>query len=290
MTLDEFLARAWDDHGDHPQEVADRLAASFDLVTEAADIPPFARLLVHVCGAHLGQWQRGIELLESVRRLPAFDGGVDASGAIVRNVAALKHCGGDAAALAGLADDDRAAALALAAAALAERSEFDRALAAYAEASLRAEAAGLPPGSPAIRALAVAGNNLAAALEEKRDRTAAETAGMVQAAGGGLRYWTLAGTWLEEERALHRLARSHLAAGDPGRAVVAARSCIEVCARNDAPAFERFFGHAALALAQRAAGDRNGFLSARQEAIELYRQIAPEDRTWCESELSALEG
>jgi hypothetical protein len=290
MTLDEFLARAWDDHGDHPREVADRLGASFDLITAPADIPPFVRLLVHVCGAHLGQWQHGIELLESLRRLPAFDGGVDASGAIARNLAALKHCGGDAAALAGLADDDRTAALALAAAALAERSEFDRALAAYAEACLRAEATGLPPGSPAIRALAIAGNNLAAALEEKRDRTATETAGMVRAAEGGLRYWTLAGTWLEEERALHRLARSHLAAGDPGRAAVAARSCIDVCARNDAPAFERFFGQATLALAQRAAGDRNGFLTARQEAIELHRQVPAADRAWCESELSELEG
>jgi hypothetical protein len=288
MTLDEFLERAWNDHGDHPQEVADRLAGSFDLIKAAADIPPFVRLLVHVCGAHLGQWQRGIELLESMRRLPAFEGGVDASGAIVRNVAALKLCGGDAAALAGLADDDRTAALALAAAALAERSEFDRALAAYAEACRRAEGAGLPPGSPAIRALAVAGNNLAAALEEKRDRTAAETAGMVHAAENGHTYWTLAGTWLEEERALHRLARSLLAAGEFERAIVRAKRCIDVCERNDAPPFERFFGHAALAIAQRAAGDRNAFLVSREHAFELHRQIPAEDRTWCEADLSLL--
>ena len=288
MTFDEFIATAWDDHGDHPQAVADRLAASFDLVTAPAQIAPYARLLAHVWGEHLGQWQRGVELIESLRRVPAFDGGSDASGAIARNVAALRHAGGDASALAGLADDDRAAALALAAAALAGRNEFDRALAAYAEACRRVDAAALPPGSPAIRALAVAGNNLAAALEERRERTAAETAGMVQAAEGGLRYWTLAGTWLEEERAQYRLARSLLAAGEPVRAVAAAQACVDVCARNDAPAFERFFGHAALALAQRAAGNRNGFLTARHDALEWHRNVPPEDRTWCEPDLSAL--
>jgi hypothetical protein len=288
MTFDEFIATAWNDHGDHPQAVADRLAASFDLVTAPAQIVPYARLLGHVWGEHLGQWQRGVELIESLRRVPAFDGGSDASGAIARNVAALRYAGGDASALAGLADDDRAAVLALAAAALAGRNEFDRALAAYAEACRRVDGAALPPGSPAIRALAVAGNNLAAALEEKRDRTAAEAAGMVQAAEGGLRYWTLAGTWLEEERAQHRLARSLLAAGEPVRAVAAAQACVDVCARNDAPAFERFFGHAALALAQRAAGDRNGFLTARHDALEWHRNVPPEDRTWCEPDLSAL--
>ena len=76
--------------------------------------------------------------------------------------------------------------------------------------------AGLPPESPAIRALAVGGNNLAAALEAKTDRDPTETRGMIDAAEGGLKYWKQAGTWLEEERAEYRLARSLLQAGEYG--------------------------------------------------------------------------
>ena len=44
----------------------------------------------------------------------------------------------------------------------------------------------MPDGSPALRALAVGGNNLAATLEEKPDRDARETRGMVDAARAAL--------------------------------------------------------------------------------------------------------
>ena len=287
MTFDSFIDTAWNDHGDHPREVADRLAASLALVAAPAHVPPFARLVTHVYGEHLGEWAAGIALLESLRGAAGVDPDPAAAGAIDRGVATLRYARGDGEALAALAADDRAAVLAMAASIFTARDDFARALAAYAAATQIA-AGGLPAGSPAIRALAVAGNNLAAGLEEKTDRSAAETAGMVHAAEGGHTYWTLAGTWLEEERALHRLARSLLAAGEPERAIVRAKRCIDVCERNDAPPFERFFGHAALAIAQRAAGDRNGFLVSREHAFELHRQIPAEDRTWCEADLSLL--
>ena len=38
----------------------------------AQHVPAFARLVTHLFGEHLGQWQRGIRLLEGLRRLPAF--------------------------------------------------------------------------------------------------------------------------------------------------------------------------------------------------------------------------
>jgi len=52
---------------------------------------------------------------------------------------------------------DRVAALAGAAAALAGRSEFKSALAGYSEA-VQLASTGLPPGSSAVRSLAVGGN------------------------------------------------------------------------------------------------------------------------------------
>ncbi len=248
MSLDAFIATAWDDHGDHPEAVADRLAGALDLLESPAGVAPFARIVTHVYGEHLARWSAGIALLESLRSRPQLAGDPAAAGAITRNVAALRYAGNLDPSLARLSNEDRIAVLATAASALAAQLGWKRAIAAYEEA-LRLAEPGLPSGSPALRALAIAGNNMAASLEEKPDRDPVETRGMVVAAEGGLRYWRLAGTWLEEERAEYRLARSLLQAGDHAAAVEHARRCVDICAANDAPPFERFFGYAVLAIA-----------------------------------------
>jgi hypothetical protein len=287
MTFDEFLEAAWNDHGDRPQEVAARLASSLHVVENAEHIPPFARLVMHVYGEHLGQWNPGIALLESLRRVPASAGSAAAVGALDRNIATLRYAGGDTSVLDALSTEDRISVLALAASAFSGRNGMKRAIATYAEALALAEA-GLPPQSPALRALAVGGNNLAAALEEKKDRDDAETAGMVVAANGGLKYWKLAGTWLEEERAEYRLTRSLLQAGRPRDATASAQRCIDVCTRNDAPVIETFFGYVVLALAQRASGDASAFDASRQKALALYEKVPADEQRWCQSDLADI--
>ncbi len=289
MNFDEFIETAWNDHGDRPQEVADRLAASTGIVATPADIAPFARLVTHVYGEHLGQWRKGASLLESLRALPVWDASPAVAGAVDRGIAVLRYAGGDDTALEPLSGDDRIAVLASAASAFAGRKDFPRALAAL-DTAIRASDAGLHAGSPAVRSLAVGGNNVAAALEEKPDRDAAETAGMVMAAECGLRYWKLAGTWLEEERAEYRLARSLLQARQPRAAAGSAQRCIDVCQGNDAAPIELFFGHAVLALARRETGDGEGFAASRETALGWYERIGADERRWCESELLELGG
>ena len=289
MTFDAFLETAWNDHGDRPQEVADRLASSLHVVEAAEHIPPFARILTHVYGEHLGQWDRGVALLESLRRVPAFDGSAAAAGALDRSIATLRYAGGETSVLGPLAPEDRIGVLALTASALSGRNEMNRAIAAYTEA-LRLAHAGLPPASPAVRALAIGGNNLATALEAKKDRDASETAGMLVAAKGGLTYWKQAGTWLEEERAEYRLTRSLLQAGRAAEAIESARRCIDVCVRNDAPAIETFFGYVVLALAQRADGDATAFAASREQALALLERVPEDEKQWCQSDLAEIGG
>jgi hypothetical protein len=287
MDFATFLEAAWNDHGDRPEDVAARLAGGVGLVAAPADIAPFARIVTHVYGEHLGRWDDGVRVLESLRASPACDGSAAATGAIAVGIATLRYAGGDRDVAAALEPEDRIAVLAAAASALVGRGDRKLAGAAYRQALVLAEA-GLPPGSPAIRALAVGGNNLAATLEETADRDADDSATMVAAAEAGLRYWRLAGTWLEEERALYRVARSRMLAGDPEGASDSAQACLDVCAINDASPFERFFGYAMLALARRAAGDKAGFATARAEALRLHARIAAEEQPWCRSELAAL--
>ena len=289
MTFDAFLKLAWNDHADQPQEVADRLAASLHLVDSPEGIGRFAGLVTHVFGEHLGQWNRGIALLRSLQDLPAWDGGAAIADRLNRAIAVLRYAGGDSKALESLTPEHRASALATAAAAFAGQNQFKRAIAAYSEATELADA-GLPSASPAIGALAVGGNNLAAALEGKKDRDAFETEGMIAAARGGLKYWTQAGTWLEVQRAEYRLARSRLQAGQPGAAIESANHCIDICALNNAPPFEQFFAHAVLALAQRAASNLSAFEAARDRALGLLEQVPADQRKWCASELKEIAG
>ncbi len=284
MDFDDFVRSAWADHGERPEWVAERLAASVHQVTEAARVAPFAGLVAHVFGAHLGRWQRATELL---RALPRHGAGTDR--AIALDCAALRHMDGDAAALSDLAGEDRIVVLAKIAALASGHGQFEVAIGAYRDA-LALAGGGLPDGSPALRALAVGGNNLAAALEEKPDRTTFETQGMLDAAEGGLTYWPRAGSWLEHERAAYRLACSRLQAGLPAQAAQAARLCLSVCDAHDAPPFERFFGQAALAMACRANDDQPAFEIARDAALALHAALGADDRVWCADELRALGG
>lgn len=285
-TFAQLIERAWEEHADAPQAVADRLSVAIASIAAPDEIPPYARIVTHVLGEHLCEWDRGIALLESLRRDPAFSAAPVAQEALRHGIATLRYASGDAAVAATLAAEDRAAVLAGAAGMFAGRGDYDGALAAYADGV--ALAAALPPGSGVFRALAVAGNNLAAALEEQPARTAQQTQGMVAAAHGGLAFWRIAGTWLEEERAHYRLARSHLAAGQPVPAIEAGKQCAQVCMANDAPAFERFFAYAVLARALRAAGRHADGDDMRDEALAWFDRIPESERRWCEADLAEL--
>jgi hypothetical protein len=179
-------------------------------------------------------------------------------------------------------------ALALAASILVGQKQCPRAISAYQQAL---EIAGKTPNLSlaAHRSLAVGGNNLAAELEEKKDRSDVETRGMLMAARGGLKYWALAGTWLEVERAHYRLARSLLQAGQAMAAVENSQHCVDICVQNKAPAFELFFGQAVLAISHRAAGNLALFEVARTRALSLLEQVDADERVWCEAELAELK-
>ena len=286
MNFDQLIENAWNEHGDHPRDVADRLAVSVPMIAAAEQVAPFARLVTHVYGEHLGECDRGIALLESLRQLPSFVDTPAVGGVVKRSVATLRYVGGNTAAVSPLPVDDQVAALAAASSALASHGEFKRALDAYAQA-IR-QAGELRRGSPAFRALAIGGNNLSASLEEKPRRDAEETAGMVAAAQSGLAFWRMAGTWLEEERAHYRLARSLLAAAKPAEAVYSASECVRVCDANDAPAFERFFAVAVLARACRESGRADEYKKFRVDALDWFDRVPEDEREWCEADLAEL--
>ena len=138
MDFATMLTAAWNAHGDHPEDAARTLASSLALIESDEHITNFARVATHVFGEHLGEWQRGIALLEALRELPAFTVGAEASAALKRNFATLRLASGEPLDLTSLNSEDRAIVFANAAAEFAGRNELSRAIDAYAQALIAA--------------------------------------------------------------------------------------------------------------------------------------------------------
>lgn len=286
MDLSALIAAAWEQHADDAEATARRIAEMLPQVQAAADVPPFASLLAHVYGEHLGHWPEALALLAGLRGVAGED--ATAQAAVLRAERTLRHVSGDASALDDLGTPDRAAVLAGTAAMQLGRGQTEAAAQALYAALALAEG-GLPDGSPALRALAVAGNNIAAELQQHPHRSAADTALMLRAAETGLRYWSRAGGWLQVERAEHRLGSCQRAAGRHAEARDSARRCLAVCEAHDAPDFERFFAHALLAVTLRETGDTTGFEAQRDAALACHGRLGADEQAWCEQELAELQ-
>ena len=286
MTFDEFLEKAWADHGDRAEEVGQRLEQGFDLIETPAQIAPFARILAHVDGEHLAHWPEGAVRLERLRAHAHWRDDGDAP-TIVRRLVAAMHFGSGEESVAGLNTADCAHAHAVTASALAAQGRLPDAMRHF-RAALAAAASGLADDDPALRALAVTSNNLAATLEEKPSRKSEETEGMLDAARAAREYWGRAGGWLETERAEYMLAKCHLAAEDPKTALVHAERCAMICEVNKADAFELFFALSMRALAHRALGDAVRFDQARMTALDCHSTLTADQKRWCESTVELI--
>jgi hypothetical protein len=288
MDFDSFLSQAWDEHAADAAGVAERLdTLGPGLVGEEAQLVPLGHLTHHVYGEHLGRWADGRALLQRLAAHRACSPEGAARAALQRFQASLALCEGSADERPSMSAPDRIRVTALAAANLAER-DTARASTLFTEALAAAEKAGLDAADPTNRALAVTGNNLACTLEEKSTRTPAERDLMIAAAQAGRRYWALAGTWLETERAEYRLAMTWLQAGDPTLAHHHAQLCLALVQANDGPPLERFFGYEALALAERAAGHAARAAAAAAQAREAFAALDEGDRGWCRATLDKL--
>ncbi|AMC34487.1 hypothetical protein [Janthinobacterium sp. B9-8] len=282
MSFDDFIKTAWADHGDQPLAVAERLNQSRHLVQNTRQIPAFARLISHVHGEHLADWEAGISLLQS---LPCIESA--AQSAINTSIATLRSGRGDADALASLTPIEQTTVLASTSSLFAAQQKLALAMDSYSKALATYEKlAPQPEQAPVHRALAVAGNNLAGTLEEQSNRSTTETTAMLLAAQSALKFWALAGTWLEIEHAEYRLCRSALQAGLRDEAIQAAQRCLDGCTQNNAPAFELFFAHAVLAISQK---DQDyAFEKHRAAAIAYLEQVPIDEQHWCEAELKEL--
>jgi tetratricopeptide (TPR) repeat protein len=289
MNFETFIKQAWKDHAKDASGVANRLSEGTELIENEEQIPELARLATHIWGEHLGRWKDGVEFLEGIRNHSTFKEGSESDLALVRSIAILRLASGEEAAIEKSSRSNQIWILSAAASALAQQGQIAKAQYYLRQAMEKAQL-GLSKDDPACRALAVSGNSLACALEEKTSRTSAEMDLMVLAAEAARKYWEIAGTWLEVERAEYRLAMSHLKAGNMQQALEHAQTCLEMVKENEAPAMEHFFALEALAIVEKSRGNQIGYGKALELAKEQYAKLESEnERTWCRESLVALE-
>ena len=285
--LTAFIDQAWQDHGDDARGVADWLPQALAMKADEGELLRLIGLAHHVLAEHLGAWQEGLDYVERVRALPAFDAALESGASLSRVQAALKLSGALADERADLSTSDQVRVTVMAAANLA-LLDTERAASLLQQACNDALAAALPASDPAPRSIAANANGIAGRLEEKPARTRGETALMLAAAEAARRFWEIAGTWLEVERAEYRLAMSCTQAGQLERARGHARQCLTIVQAHDNVALEVFFGFEALAVVERAAGNAAAFADAVSAAREAFSRLGEGDVGWCQASLDKL--
>ena len=291
MDFSTFNNQAWDDHVTVAREVAQRLSQGVALVTSESQLSELAYLAHHVHGSHLGEWRAGAAFIEGLTALPHFQPQGPSGKSLRRYLASLALSAGDvqAAGLSTLPTSDGIQVAAMAAANLAEH-DAPRSARLLHDALDQAGRAGLDAADPMHRALAIAGNSIAVALEEKTARSADERDLMILAAQTARYHWAIAGTWLETERAEYRLAITWLQAGDLAQARTHAQNCLEIVAANEGAALERLFGWEALGRVERAAGNAAGHAQALLNARTAFAELATADQAWCAVSIDRLAG
>ena len=185
----------------------------------------------------------------------------------------------------GFSISDQIRILAQAAGIISERGDAVAAKA-YFTNSLDLASRGLPKEDPAHRDLAITGNNLACALEEKTNRSESEIQLMILAAKTGRKFWELAGGPSEIASAEYRLSQSYLQASQIEKSFEHAQLSIEACEEYKCSALDYFFGYEAIALAEKARKNDSGYLKAVEKIKIYFEQLSEDDKKWCQKTLN----
>lgn len=286
MNFTTYLDKSWDDHATQSALVAEGFNQGLKLVESNEQLAQLTGIVTHVMGEHLGRWTDGVALLNEFKNHPFFISRTETDKAVLRSIAALEVASGQATSLVTFTQSDQIRIFAVAASAVSERSS-DQARN-FLQKSLQLAETGTEKNDPANRALAIAGNNLACALEEKKSRNAVETELMILAAKTGRKYWELAGTWLEVATAEYRLAMTYIQANAPEKAFYHSQTNIEILRENSAGSRNLFFGYQALALSEKQRGNELGFKTAVDQAKQFFAKLSDADKTYCEPGMKTL--
>ena len=286
MDFNTYLNNAWNDHAHDANAVAHNFGQGLTLAQTTDQLSQLARLGTHVYSEHLGRWNDGIIFLNQIKTQTSYS--AESTGSQMKIYeASLALSSQPNTKISSFTVSEQIRILGMSASAMSEQGQPEKAKSYFLKA-LDLAKSGLEATDPANRSLAITGNNLATSLEEKKERTPQETELMILSAQIGRQFWEIAGTWKETERAEYRLSKTYLQASNYDKSFSHARNCIEICEKNGAPAIEFFFGYEAIALAERARGQKVRYEFAVGQMKKYLNEVPENEKPWCQSALEKI--
>ncbi|MFT7520941.1 MAG: hypothetical protein ACI9MC_003092 [Kiritimatiellia bacterium] len=172
------------------------------------------------------------------------------------------------------AESDEVPILSTAASALLGQDRVEDAISAFNEPPANADYA-RSSVDPASRALATAGDNMAATLEARPNLDGPARDLLRIAAYAGRKFWEAGSSWMNAERVEYRLAMTHLPLSNAIIAGEHAQNWLDICTENSTDALEHFFAHVALAKARHTAGSPTPATAPRDLAAEQVVSFRP---------------
>lgn len=282
MSFGDYLNQAWDLHQKSPEDVAANLNNGLKLAQTSSDLTGLAHLATHVFAEHLGQYQQGLAFIMLLQEQSLSDD--NSKAALKRFESVLKICENSNFDISFLSESDMCRVLALAASANVGTKNISQASVFFEKAEQAA--AKLTSTDAAVRSMAITGNNLACALEEKNTLSDDEKKLMLKAAHAGLHYWKQAGTWLETERAEYRLSQSYFRVRDLISSIKHANQCLTICEQNKAEALEFFFAYEALIKIEL---EMSQPLRSLEKLKHYFSLLSEGDQLWCGPILNQIQ-
>lgn len=274
-TFKEYLENAWATHKTDSKKIADEFKLNFNLMDSEDDVMSMAALIVHVCGEHLGNWEQGSELLKKLKNnAPIKD-----KEQMKRYVAILNLGNNPNVSIEEFSPSDQIRIYSGTSSALANLGGLKNAEKLFLKALELA--ANITKEDPANKALAIAGNSIAGSLEDKESRKPNEVELMILAAQTARKYWEIAGTWMEVERAEYRLSQTFLKAEQFNKSLEHAEKCLAIVNENGDAPLELFFAYESLALANKANNNEIGLKSAVYGLEMTFDKLSDDDKKWC---------
>ena len=283
MNFKEYIEEAWGTHATNPVLVSSNLEHGFSLLEKSEQVGLLGNLIAHVQGEHLAQFAEGVQLIERLKAHPlAAD--KDMLFALNRFSAILNLTSNASHPLDHFNASDKVRILATVASAHAGLGNIKAAGSALNMAIQLADE--VLKSDPSIRGLAIGSNNLACSISEKAELTSEEKELMLFSARTARKYWEIAGTWLEVERAEYRLAKCFLKAGDIISSIRHANLCLTICESNNAGPLELFFAFEAIAAVEKSMKQP---LRSLPQMEKFYLLLPPEDQQWCKKSLEMIK-
>jgi hypothetical protein len=284
MNFKEYLSNAWMTHETDARKLLDEVKDNFKLMESEDDVMAMARLIVHLAGQHLGDWESGIGLLRKLKN----NATINDKSEMNRLVAVLTLGNFPSTDLSSFSPSDQARIYAATSSALASLGGIKNAEK-FLKLAVNIIETNLSVSDPANKAVAITGNTIASTLEEKTDRSILHDELMIYAAQTARKYWEIAGGWKEIERAEYRLAKSNLKAQRNNEAHEAACTCLKIVNSNNDEPLELFFAQEVVILTSMATNNISGLERSKEVMRGAFDQLSTDDQEWCRPTLDLIE-